>query len=58
MQVDGKKRDILEIEANLDQNEVLKICKNLNNTSKYIKSTTVIKSIYIKNKLVNFITKK
>ena len=58
VQVDGKKRDILEIEANLDQNEVLKICKNLNNTSKYIKSTTVIKSIYIKNKLVNFITKK
>jgi leucyl-tRNA synthetase len=58
VQIDGKKRDILEIEANLDQNEVLKICKNLDNTSKYIKSATVIKSIYIKNKLVNFITKK
>ncbi len=58
IQVDGKKRGILELEANMDQKKVLEKCKNLENASKYIKNKTIIKSIYIKNKLVNFITKK
>ena len=32
--------------------------KEIDNVLKYIKAATLIKNIYIKNKLVNFITKK
>ena len=35
----------------------IKKSKEIENVSKYVESTTIIKNIYIKNKLVNFITK-
>ena len=37
---------------------VIKKSKEIANVSKYIENTTIIKNIYIKNKLLNFITKK
>jgi len=32
--------------------------KKIGNVLKYLESATIIKNIYIKNKLINFITKK
>ena len=37
---------------------IIKKSKEVDNVSKYISDTSIIKNIYIKNKLVNFITKK
>ena len=37
---------------------IIKKSKEIDNVSKHIENTTIIKNIYIKNKLVNFITKK
>ena len=38
---------------------VIKKSKEIDNVSKYVENTAkIIKNIYIKNKLVNFITKK
>jgi len=36
---------------------VIKKAKEIDNVSKYIENTKIIRNIYIKNKLVNFITK-
>jgi len=58
VQVDGRKRGILEMPVNSDQKIILKKSKEINNVSKYVKNSILIKNIYIKNKLVNFITKK
>ena len=58
IQVDGKKRGILEVAINLEEKTVIKKVKEIDNVSKYIKNADIIKNIYIKNKLVNFITKK
>ena len=58
IQVDGKKRGILEIPINSKEAMVIKKSKEIDNVSKHIESTAIIKNIYIKNKLVNFITKK
>ena len=58
IQVDGRKRGILEMPANSKDELVIKKSKENDNVSKHIKNTNVIKNIYIKNKLVNFITKK
>jgi len=58
IQVDGRKRGILEMPVNSKEISVIKKSKEIDNVSKYIENTVIIKNIYIKNKLVNFITKK
>ena len=58
VQVDGRKRGIIEMPNNSEEKRVLKKCKEIENVAKYIANTTIIKNIYLKNKLINFITKK
>ena len=58
IQVDGRKRGILEMPINSKEVIIIKKSKKIDNVSKHISNTSIIKNIYIKNKLVNFITKK
>ena len=58
VQIDGKKRGILEMPKNSKETLVIKESKALDNISKHIGKLTIVKNIYIKNKLVNFISKK
>ena len=58
IQVDGRKRGIITMPINAEDNIVIKKAKMINNVSKYLKNTAIIKNIYLKNQLVNFITKK
>ena len=58
IQIDGKKRGILEMPRDAKETMIIKKSKEIDNVSKHIENTTIIKNIYIKNKLVNFITKK
>jgi len=58
VQVDGRKRGILEMPINSKETMVIKKTKKIDNVSKYIENTTIIRNVYIKNKLINFITKK
>jgi len=58
IQVDGRKRGILEMPMNSKEQEIIKKSKEIDNVLKYLENTLIIKNIYIKNKLVNFITKK
>ena len=58
IQVDGRKRGILEIPIKTKETVIIKKSKEIDNVLKYIENTEVIKNIYIKNKLINFITKK
>ena len=58
IQVDGRKRGILELPVDSEEKMVIRKSKEVDNVSKYLKNITITKNIYIKNKLVNFITKK
>ena len=58
IQINGKKRGILEMPMDSKEIMVIKKSKEIDNVSKYIENTTIIKNIYIKNNLINFITKK
>ena len=58
IQVDGRKRGILEMPINSKETMIIKKTKENDNVSKHIGNATIVKNIYIKNKLVNFITKK
>jgi len=57
VQVNGRKRGILEMPINSEEKKIIKKSKEVNNVLKYLENTVIIKNIYIKNKLVNFITK-
>ena len=57
IQVNGKKRGLLEVPINTKEKVVLEKSKVVENVSKYIANSTIIKKIYIKNRLVNFIIK-
>ena len=58
VQIDGRKRGILEMPINTDEKTIIKKSKEIANVSKYLKGAVIIKNIYLNNKLVNFITKK
>jgi leucyl-tRNA synthetase len=58
IQVNGKKRGILEMPANSKEQTIMKKAKEIDNVLKYLENIEIIKNIYIKNKLINFITKK
>ncbi len=58
VQIDGKKRGIIEMPTNSEENEVIKKCKSIENVAKYLGDKEIIKNIYLKNKLINFIIKK
>jgi leucyl-tRNA synthetase len=58
VQIDGKKRGILEITKDSQEDLIINKSKALDNVSKHIEKLTIVKNIYIKNKLINFITKK
>ena len=58
IQVDGRKRGAVEVPINSQELIIIKKSKEVDNVSKYLQNSTTIKNIYIKNKLVNFITKK
>ncbi|MBK1991956.1 leucine--tRNA ligase [Campylobacter sp. 2018MI35] len=53
--VNGKKRSEIEVLANASQNEILSTAKE--SVQKWLKDKTIIKEIYIKDKLVNLVIK-
>ncbi|RZO49970.1 MAG: leucine--tRNA ligase [Candidatus Pelagibacterales bacterium] len=58
IQVDGRKRGILEMPVNSEEETVINKSRKIDNVSKNISNAKIVKSIYIKNRLLNFITKK
>ena len=58
VQVNGKKRGILEMPINSKESTIIEKSKKVDNVLKHLEGLTIVKSIYIKNKLINFIIKK
>jgi len=56
IQVDGKKRGIIDIPMNSKEILVINKSKEVDNVSKFLENKKIVKNIYIKNKLINFIT--
>ena len=57
VQINGKKRSIISIESNLDEDSVLKIIKNDSSLDKYFIEKKIFKTIYIKDRIINLILK-
>ncbi len=57
IQINGKKREILNTQRDLDEDEILKIIDNNVKLKKYIENKKIIKKIFVKNKILNLIVK-
>ena len=57
IQVNGKKRSSITITENLNENELIDEIKNKQLISKYLDNGELIKTIYIKDRLINFMIK-
>ena len=58
IQVDGRKRGSFAMQVESKEDMVIEKAKAIDNVAKYIGEKKIIKKIYIKNKLINFITEK
>jgi len=57
VQVNGKKRSIISVEKDLKEEEIIKQIKNGKLIDKYLNNGRLIKTIYVKNRLINYIIK-
>ena len=55
IQINGKKRALIKVDKNIDQEDLYKLIIDDQKISKYIKDNKIQKKIYVKNKLVNLI---
>ena len=57
IQINGKKRSLMNIDKNINEKEVIEKAKLDSKIKKYLENKSILKSIYIKNKLINLIVK-
>ena len=55
IQVNGKKRSILKAKGEIGENVLFQMSLELDSVKKLIENKKIIKKIYIKNKLINFV---
>ena len=55
IQINGKLRGKVLVDINLEQSEIEKIAKNVENVSSNLEGKDIKKSIYIKGKIINFV---
>ena len=58
IQVNGKKRNALKVQKDMSEDEVIKIINKEKLIEKYLINYEIIKTIFVKNKIINFILKK
>jgi len=57
VQINGKKRGLISTEINLEEKDLIVKIKKNKELEKFFKNKNIIKSIFIKNKLINLIIK-
>ncbi len=58
IQINGKTREVIKMKRNLEEAEVTKLAKNSTKASKYIENKNILKTIFVKNKIINYIISK
>ena len=57
IQLNGKKRGLMTCDINFDENKLINLIKSDEQYKKYFKEKTIIKTIYVKGRLINLILK-
>ena len=57
IQINGKKRGLISCNKDIDEKELLSVVKSENQYKKYFEDREIIKTIYVKSRLINLILK-
>ena len=57
IQINGKTRDVMKIKKDLNENEINNLVKNSSKANKYLIDKNIFKTIYVKNKIINYLIK-
>ena len=57
IQIDGKKREILEIQIDMQEKDLINEIKKNIKVKKFLENKEINRVIFVKNKLINLITK-
>ena len=55
VQINGKKRDIIQVEKDLDEQIIKKLILDSQKIKKYINDKKIAKTIFVKNKIINLL---
>jgi leucyl-tRNA synthetase len=55
VQINGKKRDLIEAKSNISESELMDIINRNKNLLKYFENKTIKKKIFVPNRLINII---
>ena len=57
VQINGKTRDVLNVKRNLEEAEIADLVNKSLKANKYIINKKILKTIFVKNKIINYIVK-
>ena len=57
IQINGKTRDVLNVKRNLEEAEIADLVNKSLKANKYIINKKILKTIFVKNKIINYIVK-
>jgi leucyl-tRNA synthetase len=57
IQINGKTKKIIEVDRDIDENKVLKECLKDKKISEQINEKKIIRTIFVKNKIINYLIK-
>ena len=57
VQVNGRTRDIIKVKTNSSEKEINEIIHNSSKARKYLEKSKIIKTIFVKNRILNYIVK-
>jgi len=57
VQINGKTRDVLNIKRNLEEAEITNLVKKSLKGNKYVMNKKILRTIFVKNKIINYIVK-
>ena len=57
IQINGRKREVLELEKNTNEDTIMKLIEKNEKLENYIKNKKIIKKILVPNKIINLIIK-
>ena len=58
IQINGKTKDVLLVKKNLEEKDINSIVINKSKVGKNLKNSKILKTIYVKNRILNYILKK
>ena len=57
IQINGKTRDVIKMKKNVEEKYLLEFVSQNTKAKKFLENKLILKTIYIKNKIINFVIK-